>query len=577
MKNSTPNKDLLKNRRSFKISATLLFLTLVMIPISSLQQTGNFKIWIDYSLENLTKMGRRYMKQNNTDSALVCYSIVAGRYNKDLSLSEQKLCRDAYFNRWLIYFNKMYDFSKAYENLTKAEEISKNIGETDPEIEMGFAYFYETLEDNIQDNTNRIKNMQHCSKAFYSSLENNHTGILDRAFVNYITSAYKYGEFSDESKQIFTDYKNHEVESQSFFKKFNVALYGLYDHILNDRYAEALQLADKIKEYIISGEYPDQFLYIAQCVKFDIYKKKGDYSKALECMNVVHEILLRNPNINKRSTLEMYKDMYFCNQKLGDTEAYKDNLNRYLLLKDTLLNMKQITRMNEISFLNEITKMDEDLAMMRARAHTQSMFFILMVLIVLIVLSSAFILYKKNKHLSEANRILYDNYNELIKTKDKEIEHILSETNKKEKGLKTESEPEDETTTKYKDSSLKSDEKDKILARILQVMEDVNEICSNEFSAERLAGLTSTSYKNVSQVINEKFECNFNVFLNRYRIKEACRRLSDMEEYGMYTIEAISESVGFKSRTRFASNFKRIVGISPSEYRKIAIERNSGV
>ena len=41
----------------------------------------------------------------------------------------------------------------------------------------------------------------------------------------------------------------------------------------------------------------------------------------------------------------------------------------------------------------------------------------------------------------------------------------------------------------------------------------------------------------------------------------------------MYTIEAISESVGFKSRTRFASNFKKEVGMPPSEYRKISIEK----
>ena len=104
-------------------------------------------------------------------------------------------------------------------------------------------------------------------------------------------------------------------------------------------------------------------------------------------------------------------------------------------------------------------------------------------------------------------------------------------------------------------------------------MDNVYEIYSTDFSVERLSELTSTSYKNVSQVINEKFECNFNVFLNRYRIKEACRRLSDMDKYGMYTIEAISESVGFKSRTRFASNFKKEVGMPPSEYRKISIEK----
>ncbi len=571
MKYTLFNKNIFNSRKSLKIVAVLLFVLLVLKPLNSLQQPHNFKIWIDYPSEKLTEMGRSYMQQNNPDSALVCYSIVAGRYNKDLSVEEQKICRNAYFNRWLIYFNKMYDFSKAYENLTKAYEISERINDTDPNVEMGFAYFYETLEDNIQDKTNRVKNIHHCRRAFYSALKQNKTDIMDRAFVNYITSAYKYGVFNEESDKIYKDYYNFKETSSPFFKKFNLNLYKLYEHILKNRYEEALNLSDSMKEDILKVNNTDKFLYIVQCVKFDVYKKKGEYANALKCMEVVEEILLRNPDINKRTTLEMYKDIYTCNKELGDTEAYKENLNKYLLLKETLLNMKQVTRMSEISFLGEITKMDESLAMMREKTRTQNVFFVLMSVIVIIVIVSALMLYKKNKHLAETNTKLYDNFNELIKAKDKEIERMLSEVNNDNKDAT------EDTTTKYKDSNLKSDVKDEILARILKVMDNVEEICSNEFSAERLAELTSTSYKNVSQVINEKFECNFNVFLNRYRIEEACRRLSDMEKYGMYTIEAISESVGFKSRTRFASNFKKEVGMSPSEYRKISIERNSKV
>ena len=512
-------------------------------------------------------MGHKFLQDNMPDSALVCYSIVAGRYNKDLSVEQQKLCRDAYIKRWLIYFNKIYDFSKAYENLNKAEEISERINEIDPETEMGLAYFYETLEDNIQDRTNRIKNIRHCGRAFYAALEQGKMGLVDRAFINYITASYKNGAFTEESRKIFKEYKKCGNTSDAFFKKYNIDLYCLYELILNGRYDDALHAVDEMHEYTVKSGKPDQFVYIAQCVKFDIYKNKEDYRSALACMENVRDILMRNPNINKRSTLEVYKDMYTCNQKLGDTEAYKDNLNKYLLLKDSLFNMKQITKMDEITFLGEISKMDEVLAVMRAKNQTQNIIFVLMSVIVLIVVVSAIMLYQKNKHLSASNKKLYDNFNELKRAKDKEIERILQKVEDTETIKKDDSQ-------KYKDSSLKADDKLEILTRILKVMENVDEICSTEFSADRLAELTDTNYKNVSQVINEKFGCNFNVFLNRYRIEEACRRLTDMDTYGMFTIEALSESVGFKSRTRFASNFKKIVGMSPSDYRKISLERN---
>ena len=77
------------------------------------------------------------------------------------------------------------------------------------------------------------------------------------------------------------------------------------------------------------------------------------------------------------------------------------------------------------------------------------------------------------------------------------------------------------------------------------------------------------------QVIHEKWGENFNSFLNSYRIKEACRRLGDVDHYGQLTIEAIATGVGFRSRTSFVTSFKRITGLTPSEYQRLAREEAS--
>ncbi len=77
------------------------------------------------------------------------------------------------------------------------------------------------------------------------------------------------------------------------------------------------------------------------------------------------------------------------------------------------------------------------------------------------------------------------------------------------------------------------------------------------------------------QVIHEKWGENFNSFLNSYRIKEACRRLGDIDHYGQLTIEAIATGVGFRSRTSFVTSFKRITGLTPSEYQRLAREEAS--
>ena len=121
---------------------------------------------------------------------------------------------------------------------------------------------------------------------------------------------------------------------------------------------------------------------------------------------------------------------------------------------------------------------------------------------------------------------------------------------------------------KYQSSTLDEDDKVVITERIFKLFEDSEEYLATDFNLNKLAELVGSNYKNVSQVVNENFKKNFNTLLNEYRIKEACRRMGDLTHYGNYTVEAIGESVGFGSRSTFISTFKKITGLTPSEYQR---------
>lgn len=82
-------------------------------------------------------------------------------------------------------------------------------------------------------------------------------------------------------------------------------------------------------------------------------------------------------------------------------------------------------------------------------------------------------------------------------------------------------------------------------------------------------------YNYVSQVISERFHKNFNTLVAETRIREACRRMADTEHYGNYSVEGFALSVGFKSRTNFSQVFRRITGLSPSEYIRMAREKKA--
>ncbi|MBR1411464.1 MAG: AraC family transcriptional regulator [Prevotella sp.] len=100
----------------------------------------------------------------------------------------------------------------------------------------------------------------------------------------------------------------------------------------------------------------------------------------------------------------------------------------------------------------------------------------------------------------------------------------------------------------------------------MKLFEDTDEIFAEDFNMSKLATLVNSNYKNVSQVINEQMGKNFNALLNEYRVMEACRRMGDLAHYGNYTIEAIGASVGFSSRSTFITAFKKITGLTPSEF-----------
>ncbi|MGN1172925.1 MAG: helix-turn-helix domain-containing protein, partial [Muribaculaceae bacterium] len=124
---------------------------------------------------------------------------------------------------------------------------------------------------------------------------------------------------------------------------------------------------------------------------------------------------------------------------------------------------------------------------------------------------------------------------------------------------------------KYQTSSLDEDSKSEIVNKILNVLNTDDAIYSFDFSINELASRVDMDYHYVSQVINESIGKSFYTLLSEYRIREACHRLDDKEEYGNYTIEGIANSVGFKSRSNFVSTFKRLTGLTPSEYRKQAM------
>jgi AraC-like DNA-binding protein len=120
---------------------------------------------------------------------------------------------------------------------------------------------------------------------------------------------------------------------------------------------------------------------------------------------------------------------------------------------------------------------------------------------------------------------------------------------------------------KYSKSSLTEEGKMRILNNIILELETKRYFTDNLASLSELARKIGASPHHVSQVINEKLDQTFFELLGSYRIEEAKKILSD-DKKDKFTVEEISEMVGYNSKTAFNNTFKKLTGKTPSEFRK---------
>jgi AraC-like DNA-binding protein len=120
---------------------------------------------------------------------------------------------------------------------------------------------------------------------------------------------------------------------------------------------------------------------------------------------------------------------------------------------------------------------------------------------------------------------------------------------------------------KYSGSVISETERNQILNALRIHMETKKPYLESELSLEQLAGQLSLRPKLLSQLINESLHQNFFDFVNRYRIEEAKRLLTNPEDKKITVLEVLYE-VGFNSKSSFNTLFKKHTGLTPTEFRK---------
>jgi AraC-like DNA-binding protein len=120
---------------------------------------------------------------------------------------------------------------------------------------------------------------------------------------------------------------------------------------------------------------------------------------------------------------------------------------------------------------------------------------------------------------------------------------------------------------KYAGISMTEEELNDCAEKISIFVETEKAYLNPDLSLPQLAEILDIPSHHLSRVINDQFGVNFFNFINRYRIEEIKAKIDDLKFQNL-SILGIAYDSGFNSKSAFNRVFKKMEGMTPSEYRK---------
>lgn len=447
------------------------------------------------------------------------------------------------------------NFSQARHYYSEAIKYAKRINATNFIIsaECNIAELYHSIGDTL--------GHTYDLDIYKYALENNNKALL-------LPAAQRCAEY-------YIEYSNRPERAIPYIRSVREAGSKYLYHLLRGKYyiaTDSAELARREFDTALQQEYISPNVYLTYGKLLNNLGKYAESNHMLQqAEEAYHQIDSRGSN-----HIETWRVMSDNYRKLGNVGLALNYLDLYINGRDSVNSLRNQEEINTYKVRFDVEKKELELARNRETMKRQSI--TLWAVITLLVLAGGFYLFYTLRKRS-IHRLI------VRQQKDFLMEQQAKETDNSEKAGLLKDSDNSNTSTIISPSeerlSVEAAEKSEQQKGLSAERADaIWELIEHEMNANKIYANTTVTrdifservgcnHTWFSQVIKERTGKSYLQFMNSRRIKEAVRILSNPTSE--ITQKDLAARLGFLSASTFYSTFKHQVGMSPAEYRKLAL------
>ena len=430
----------------------------------------------------------------------------------------------------------------------------------------GIEYFLEAMEYARSASLNRFYLVAQCNLANTYYMRNDPAGLKYAeevyrlgtewgydylAFGGAVISAYMHYMLGDQDRAL--EYVLRTLPDTDKFG-YHTELYSLYANILHAQGDDA----GAERYYLMALDHIDEKVVTAAVMTYLSYgtylNDRGEYARAIPVLRQGIELSERSNNAVHR--YKLYLRISEAETALGRYREALDYFKNYHSQADSIFNVERERSINELRVKYDAERQENMLRRSEIDLIRQQRKFQLLLLLLLFVVGISAVVYilyrRKDKMYKQIVRQQY----EFLKKEKKAAQPAMPPPGP--------TSPQAEKPSSDRDDHAVRDAE--LFARIEYLMQTEGVYRQNDLTIERLAERLDTNRTYISRAINQQAGKTFSSYVNSYRIDEAVRRLSDVDDDT--PLKALAQMLGYNHLQTFYASFQSAIGMPPSKYRE---------